>query len=147
MSKKLSYKGSIPMGEQDRIRLSTKDGKTGYKITKFQLIGTEPGVGNSEYVGQIYKTDQSSSISSGVDFTNSDLLAVSYVKEGSSPSEGYGNTIIMDNEKFNQNIFVNITDASGGTRPCNYYIELEAMPLSDLEATMLTLKNIRTITS
>ena len=48
---------------------------------------------------------------------------------------------------FNQDIYVNITDISGSTVPANYYIELETIPLSDIQATQLTLKNIRTITS
>ena len=38
-------------------------------------------------------------------------------------------------------------DASGNTVPGNYYIEVETMELSDVQATQLTLKNIKTITS
>tara|TARA_Y100000593_G_scaffold9744_1_gene17680 strand:+ start:156 stop:599 length:444 start_codon:yes stop_codon:yes gene_type:complete len=145
MSKKISYKGQVPVGEQDRIKLATINGKTGYKINKFDIIGQKPGVGNSEYVGQIFLTDQSGSVTNFVDFTNGDLLAVAYHKEGSGTAEGFESKVIFDNEKFNQDIFVNITDASGGTTPCNYYIELETMSLSDLESTMLTLKSLRTI--
>jgi hypothetical protein len=148
MSKKLSYKGKIDIGEQDRIKLATIDGKTGYKINKFHIIGTSPGTATFEYIAQIFKTDQTGSISGTVDFTNSDLLAVAYYEDfGGSGGSGNVNTVIFDNEKFNQDIFINITDASGGTTPCNYYIELEAVPLTDLEATMLTLKSIRSITS
>ena len=147
MSKIISYRGKIDIGTQNELNLRTNKGKVGYKINKFQIIGTAPGVGNSEYIAQIYKTDQTGSIGIAVDFTDSDLIAVSYVKEGNLPTEGYGNTIIMDNEKFNQNIFVNITDASGGTTPCNYYIELETMDLSDIQSTELTLRNIRQVTS
>lgn len=148
MSKKLSYKGTLPVGEQDRIKLATMDGKTGYKITKFNLLSTTPGVGKFEFIGQITKTDQTGSISTTVNFTNSDLLAVAYIKGAAGESDtAFTEHIIFDNEKFNQDIFINITDASGSTVPCNYYIELETMSLTDLEATMLTLKNIRTITS
>ena len=145
--KTISYKGTCDIGTQDRISLRTIKGKIGYRITKFQIMSTAPGVGNSEFIGQIYKKDQTGSIATTVNFTDPDLLAVSFVKEGSSPAEGYANTIIMDNEKFNQDVFVNITDASSGTTPCNYYIELETMDLSDLETTMLTLKSLRTVTS
>tara|TARA_Y100000361_G_scaffold124253_1_gene117270 strand:+ start:52 stop:495 length:444 start_codon:yes stop_codon:yes gene_type:complete len=147
MSKTISFRGTLPIGEQDRIRLKTNNGKTGYKITKFELISTAPGVGSQELVGQIYKTDQTGSISISVFFTNSNLVAVSYIKEGNLPTEGFGKTIIMDNEIVNQDIFVNVTDANGGTTPCNYYIELETMALTDLEASKLTLQSIRTITS
>ena len=147
MSKTISYRGKIPVGEQERIRLKTNTGKTGYKITKFQLISSTPGKNAAEYIGQIYKTDQTGNITDVVDFTNSDLLAVVFMNIDTNPAYVSGSNIIFDNEKFNQDIFINITDASSGTVPCNYYIELETMALSDLESTMLTLKNIRTIAS
>lgn len=147
MSKKLSYKGKLPIGEQDRIKLATMDGKTGYKIVKFQIVSTTAGAANSELIGQIFKTDQTGKITSTIDFSNSDLLAVAQYHDANSTSYGFTEQFIFDNEKFNQDIFVNITDISGSTAPANYYIELETMSLNDLEATMLTLKNIRTITS
>lgn len=146
MSRKISYKGQLPMGQQDRIKLATIKGKVGYKINKFQIISNTPGGSNAEFVGQITKTDQTGSISAAVDFTNSELLAVAYLADRTT-NEGSMETIIFDNEKFNQDIFINITDTTGGTTPCNYYIELETMSLSDLESTMLTLKNLRTITN
>ena len=146
MSKTISFKGKLPIGEQDRIKLSTITGKTGYTIKKFQILPVDIGTVSFELIGQIYKTDQTGSVGTAVDFSNSDLLASS-VLIGKS-SENLQNIVtIFDNEKINQDIFVNITDASGGTNPCNYYIELETMSLTDLEATMLTLKNLRTISS
>ena len=33
MSKKISYKGTLPIGLEDKISLRTINGKTGYKIT------------------------------------------------------------------------------------------------------------------
>tara|TARA_Y100000361_G_C11010982_1_gene264320 strand:- start:92 stop:535 length:444 start_codon:yes stop_codon:yes gene_type:complete len=145
MSKKISYKGQIPIGEEERIKLATINGKTGYKITKFQLMSSTPGANKYEYVGKITKVPDTN-IGPTVDFTNSDLLAVVYLKGNSGANDaGFDKIIIFDNEKFNQDIFVNITDASGGTTPCNYYIELETMSLSDLESTMLTLKSLRTV--
>ena len=89
MSKKLSYKGILPVGEQAEINLRTINGKVGYKIVKFRILGNKPGVGNSEYVGQVFKTDQDGSITNFVDFSNSDLLAVSYHKEGSGTAESF----------------------------------------------------------
>ena len=149
MSKIVSFRGIIEDGAQDRIKLSTINGKTGYKITKFQIMPAAMGTADFEAVAQIFKTDQTGSITGVMNFTNSNVLAVAYQKSESSSSAGPfgGEVIIFDNEKFNQDIFVNITDASGGTLPCNYYIELETMELSDLETTMLTLKNMRTVTS
>jgi len=146
MRKKISYRGKVPIGEQERIRLKTIDGKTGYKISKFQVMPTAPGINHQEIVAKITKTDQTGSIDALVDFTNSDLLAVNYFVENPGTNVTPDDSIIFDNEKFNQDIFINITDANGGTVPVNYYIELESMTLSDLEATMLTLQNIKTIT-
>tara|TARA_Y100001938_G_C7738900_1_gene258359 strand:+ start:36 stop:479 length:444 start_codon:yes stop_codon:yes gene_type:complete len=147
MSKTISYKGTIPIGEEERIRLKTIDGKIGYKITKFDIISTAPGTTTNEFVAKITKT-KDTNIGPTIDFTDSDLLAIAYVKDNAGENNTAVNkSIIFDNEKFNQDVFVNISDAASGTTPCNYYIELETMSLSDLEATMLTLKSIRTITS
>ena len=146
MSRKISYRGKIDMGLQDRISLATIKGKVGYKITDFKLISTTPGAGNHEYIGQIFSDDMTGSIGPVVDFTNSKLLAVSYYTDNSSSAGNPpGDIIIFDNSITNQDIFVNITDATGNTTPCNYYIELERMTLSDIQATELTLKNLRTI--
>jgi len=144
MSRKISYKGKIDMGTEDRICLTTIKGKVGYKINKFQIISTAPGTGNVEYVAKITKV-KDTNIGPVVDFTNGDLLAVAYLKEGASEDKAYTEAVIFDNEKFNQDIFVSIDDAASGTIPCNYYIELETMALDDTEATMLTLKSIKTI--
>jgi hypothetical protein len=144
MSKKLSYRGTLAMGTEERIRLKTIKGKVGYKIVKFQLIGTQPGQGNAEYVGKITKVPDPN-IGAVVSITDADMVAVVY----NSDSAGWGGTlpdsaIVFDNEIVNQDIYVNITDASGGTTACNYYLELEVVALSDLEATQITLKSIRT---
>lgn len=146
MSKKISYKGRVPMGEQDRIRLKTLNGKTGYMITKFQLMSNKPGFDNYEFIGKITKTDQTGSITDTVNFTDSDLLAVC-VEGQRGDGTGYNRNVIFDNEKFNQDIFINVTDAAGNSVEANYYIELETMALSDLETTKLTLQNIRQVTS
>ena len=147
MSKTISYKGTLAIGEEERISLATIQGKVGYTITKFQLISTTPGAGDYEYVGKITKV-KDPNIGATINFTDADLLGVVYYKGKLSANEPAStDTIIFDNEKFNQDIFVNITDAGGGTIACNYYIELQTMDLSELETTMLTLKNLRTVTS
>ena len=153
MSKTISYRGTIAVGEQERIRLKTNNGKIGYKITKFQIISTKPGdssagsPGTYEYVAQVFGTDQTGSVTAEVNFTDSDLLAVIYYQDSASAGDNQADTIIFDNIKFNQDIFITVADAAAGSTPANYYIELEAMPLSDLESTMLTLQNIRQVTS
>ena len=150
MSKTISYRGRVPMGQQQEINLKTIKGKTGYKINKFQIISQTPGISagtGTELVGKIYSMTQEGAVSAVVDFTEGDLLAVAYNKEGVAASQAGYEVIIFDNATFNQNIFVTMEDASGNTIEANYYIELETMPISDLEATKLTLQNLRTITS
>jgi len=148
MSRIISYKGQLPIGEQDRIKLATINGKTGYRIVKFQIIPRQPFFSDTELICQIFDTDQTGNITSTVDFTDGNLLAVAALKTESTSTVGPfgGETIIFDNKKFNQDIFVTATDMGGFTNPVNYYIELESMSLSDIEATMLTLQNIKTIT-
>ena len=148
MSKTISFKGQLAMGTQDIINLRTNDGKTGYKITKFQIISTTPGATASvEYVAKIFDKDQTGAISAVVNFTDSNLLACAFYQVRSDASVAGAETIIFDNREFNQNIFITIEDAEGGTVPCNYYIELETMPLTDLETTKLTLQSIRQVLS
>ena len=147
MSKTISYKGKLDIGLESQIRLKTIKGKVGYKITKFQVMTTTPGGANTELIGQIFKKSQIGSIGTNVDFSDSDLLAVALYHDADSTSYAFNDTVIFDNETFNQDIFVNITDVSGATNPGNYYIELERTSLSDIEATELTLQNLRTIVS
>ena len=145
MSKTLSYRGKLAIGEQQQIRLRTLNGKTGYKINKFNLFPTTPNAADVALVGQIFTTDQTGNITATVDFSQNNLLAVATFEDKASSLYPTHENIVFDNEKFNQDIFINITDADGNTTPANYYIELETIKLSDLEATMLTLKSLRTI--
>ena len=147
MSKKLSFKGKLDEGLVEKIKLSTLNGKRGYRITKFQTMITTPGVGG-DYVAvvKIYSTKQTSG-STTVDFTDGDLLAVDYTSGKDSPNYGIDPSIIIfDNEVVNQDIFVTY-GAPTGTLPVNYYIELETVTLTDLQTTQLTLKNLRQIAS
>ena len=147
MSRILTYKGQLEMGAEEKIHLSTNDGLTGYRINKFEIIGNKPGVGNAEYVGQIFLTDQTGSIGNAIDFSNADLIAVNFRK--SVGNDGLGadsDVIIFDKETFNQDVFISITDATGNTVECNYYIELEQFKLDLNSSTYHTLKNIRSAT-
>ena len=148
MSKKLSFKGTLNIGTEDKISLKTIKGKIGYKITKLQAISTKPGtVDHDEVLMQVFSKSQIGSIGNEVQFTNSELLAVCFYEDNDNPAYMASNLIIFDNQPFNQDIFISATDVGGGTKPVNYYIEIETMELNDLQATQLTLKNLRTITS
>jgi len=116
----------------------------GYKVKKFQIMSASPGTGNIEMIGQIYKTLESSNVNSTPNFSNNRLLGVALYHDGAAnDTTHFMATTIFDNEKFNQDIYVNITDATGSTIRGNYYIELEQMPLDLNEATVATLKDIR----
>ena len=148
MSKKLSFKGQIPVGEQQKIKLATKEGKRGYKITQLKMINKSPGTSaNPGLLCKVYIKDQSGSLTDTVDFTEGDLIAVAFFTQSTSSNTLQAETIIFDNTVFNQDIFVYIVDPSGATDPGNYYMELETVSLSDVESTQLTLSNLRTIAS
>ena len=142
MSKKISYKNRLPMDVEERIRLKTIQGKVGYKIKKFQIISQAPGAASHELVGKIRLTPDPN-VGPTVDFSDGDLLACSFQMD----QEVGNDVIIVDTEIFNQDIFVQIGSANSSSVEANYYIELEAMSITDIEATMLTLKNIRSVTS
>ena len=147
MSKIISFRGQLPIGLQDKLKLSTLNGKTGYKINKFQILSQSPGGTASEFVAKIYNKDQTGNETNTVDFTESDLMAVAFMRGTTATNSDDTVIVIFDNAVTNQDIFIYIMDAAGATTPCNYYIELETMALSDIEATKLTLQSIRTITS
>ena len=124
-----------------RIRLSTPDGKTGYKIRKFQAIGVSPAGTTQESTLQCFtNVDPGHTASATINFDNPRLLGIVFYETNSATADFGGTTIIFDNTKFNQDIFV--THASGGDA-VNFYLELEQVPLTDNEATVATLKDMR----
>ena len=148
MSKLITFKGVVPMGEQEKINLSTINGKTGYRINKFMIMSTAPGgAQHAEVVAKLFKTSQAGAVDPLVDFTNNDLLAAIYYQDDNTQANVSSVDIILDQVVFNQDIFITMQDADGKTQPFNYYLELEAMNIGDLEATYLTLQNIRDITN
>ena len=136
-----TYRGNLADGAEDRIRLSTIKGKVGYRITKFEIIGSNPGsTENFQTVVQIWKTTQSSP-SNAIDYTDSDLLAAGLYNFGTN-GNGMNIVIIFDQEIFNQDIFISQSTANGSLA-INYYFELEAIPLDDAGAEYTTLKDMR----
>jgi len=127
-------------GEQQRLRLSTIKGKVGYRIVKFEGMNTEPGQENYEATLKIFKNSQSVN-NNTVDFTDSALLAV-WFGEGTSAAGPASQSVIFDREIFNQDIFITYLDTSSATK-CNYYLELEVIPLDDAGAEYTTLKDMR----
>jgi hypothetical protein len=139
-----SFRGQLADLEQRKIPLSTIDGKTGYRITKFQTIPAAPGTVVQDSMIKIYKVEQDA-VDSIVNFEDNRLLGVA-VASNDTQLRYYemGDIIIFDNEVFNQDIFVTHKDNATG-EPCNYYIELEQIKLDLNEQTVATLKDIRNI--
>jgi hypothetical protein len=138
-----TYRGLLADGGQDQLRLQTIKGKVGYRIVKFQIIQKEPGEVTIESTVKIYKSQQST-INNTINFSDGELLAVAVWHKSSSDAYAATNTIIFENEIFNQDVYVthDTTVEVGGA--CNYYLELEAIPLTDQGAEYTTLKDIRT---
>jgi len=138
-----TFRGLLADGGQDRIRLQTIKGKVGYRIVKYSIIARQPGAQSQESVVKIYKTEQST-IDGVVNFTDSDLLAVGYYRDNSNDIYPQSLNIIFDTEIFNQDIFITHSDVGGGGNLCNYYFELEVIPLDDKGAEYMTIKDLRT---
>ena len=134
-------------GAIDTVTLHTNTGSTGYRIVKFKIFVNNPGVGRQESVIKIYKIPQTTA-DSVVDFSDQTLLAVAQVANNNVTTSGNivsQYNIVFDNEIFNQDIYITHTDVDPSASLCNYYIELEQMPLDLNENTVATLKDIRNV--
>jgi len=140
MGRIISYRGLLADNEQDTINLHTNDGKTGYKITKFECM--QDGFGNSEMVIKIFKVKQTT-ITNTISFEDVTLLGACMIS-GSSSAEANpeDRSIIFDNEIFNQDIYITAA-VSSSADPTNYYIELEQIDLSEDQALVAIIKNLR----
>jgi len=138
------FRGKIPDGGQERISLRTRQGKIGYRIVKFQLLGVDS---NSSYenVTKIYNQEQSS-VDSTIDFTDPTVLAAGIYQQNSvGQTYPLDSIIIFDNKIVNQDVYVTCKNAEGN-EDINFYIELEVIPLTDMAAEYTTLKDLRTYT-
>jgi hypothetical protein len=141
-----TFRGLIADNTSDTIVLHTNNGSIGYRIKKFELFATTPGVIDVGHIVQVFtipKTD--TTLYDDVDFSDQTLLAAAYYKDdegGAGYSDLYAQNIIFDNQTFNQDIYVTHADVKG-SRGVNYYIELEQVRLDLNENTVATLKDIR----
>jgi len=145
-----TFRGLMADGGQDTINLHTNDGKTGYRIVKFEIFPNEPGEQSTENTVKIYKVEQPEIGSSTppvfadntVDFSDSTLLAVAYYQDEPNTAYPSALNVVFDTEIFNQDIYITAVDTSG-SQFINYYFELEQVPLDLNEATVATLQSIR----
>jgi len=138
--KTCSFRGLIADDGQDRINLHTNDGKIGYRIVKFEAIPYDPGDALGEHIVKIYTVPQTTTTTT-IDFSDQTLLGVVAVSTHSA-NLLFNQVIIFDSEIFNQDIYVTHVDRAASAS-CNYYIELEQIPLDLNESTVATLQSIR----
>ena len=142
-----SYRGmldsSLGDNAQDTISLHTNNGKTGYKIVKMQIFPNQPGAVDTEGTVKVFKVAQPT-IDALVDFSDHTLLAAAYYTQNDGPNTT-ANTIIslFDNETFNQDITVVYDEISGTQQKMNYYIELEQINLTEDQALIAIIKDLR----
>jgi len=138
-----TFRGRIDDGGQNRIRLSTKKGKIGYRIVKFQVISVSPGAASVEAILKVYKIAQTS-ITGTVDFSDGNLLAAAYYTDQDNHAylESVVGPIMFEREVFNQDIYITSVDVDSSTS-MNYYLELETVTLTDNAAAVSTLRDIR----
>jgi len=142
-----SYRGLLKNSEQQHINLHTNDGKTGYRIVKFELLpyGYGGGATEMESVVKIYsKSIALADRNSYIDFSETSLLAAAIINNDEDAQTNPTVLVtLFDNEIFNQDIFIyhKNNHADGGA--VSYYFELEQMSLDLNEATVATLQSIR----
>jgi len=124
----------------ERIRLSTKKGKVGYRIKKFEVIAEKPGQDDLEATVTISKVDFIPQ--NIIHLTDGNVLAVAFYA-GNSSAFNYptSQVIIFDQEIFNQDIYVGNNDLH--SKAMNYYIELETINMTDNATLVSTLSDIR----
>ena len=135
-----TFKGLMKNDTQERIRLSTNDGLTGYKIIKFKVFPYDDS--DIEATMKVYSVKQAN-ITNVTDFNDPTLLGAAYFTlAGSSQIYPEDFTVVIDNKIVNQDIYITLR-GHNVTADLNYYLELEQVKLDLNEATVATLKDMR----
>ena len=130
-----SFRGLLANGGEDKINLERSNVTLAYRIVKFSILPNAPYVASDEFVVKAYKEDQSS-IDGVVDFTDVDLIAAAVWANSDTSQRGH-DAIVFTNELFSRNLYITSTAVAGGNS-CNYYIEIEEVPVNS--ATLMQLK-------
>jgi hypothetical protein len=140
-----SFRGLLGDGGQHEINLERQNANVAYRIIKFNGIPKDPMTLDQEPVCKIYREEQTS-IDGNVDLGEPALIAVLAQKWQAdvAVSSTDGAVIIMDNILFSRNIYVTHKDMAGGGRDCNYYLELEEVPVSNSTLMQIKLGTART---
>jgi len=132
-----SFRGLLGDGGQDEINLERQNVNLAYRIIKFELIANKPVTSANESVVQIWRESQSSA-SGEIDFSLTDLLGAGvYSNQTDTTYYPDDTSIIFDNTLFSRNIYITHKNETG-SGSCNYYIEIEEVPVN--AATLMQLK-------
>jgi len=131
-----SFRGLLGDGGEDEIRLERQNVNLAYRIVKFETIPETPGAASQESIIKVYREEQST-IDGVINFSDPDLLAASFFSSTASTQYPQAVYIIFDNTLFSRNIYVTHSDVDGSLN-CNYYLELEEVPVG--VATLMQLK-------
>jgi hypothetical protein len=143
MSRIVSFRGLLASGAETTLTLHTNDGLTGYRIVKLEAMPYEPSGASGTNVIKIFSIPPGAATAT-IDFEDNTLLASAVIAHNASAFQYPPETsVVFDNIKFNQDIFITQIDADGNATACNYHIELEQVRLDLNESTVATLKNIR----
>jgi len=126
-----TFKGQLADGGQDQIYLAGGDGSTGYRVVKFQAMGTSEDE-DYESTLQLFSARQDA-VTAAVDFRLDQLIGAILYGDDNAVGITSVQTIIFDNAVFNQDMFVTFKSATSSAN-MNYYIELEEVRMSDAEA-------------
>jgi len=136
-----SFRGLLGDGAQEVINLERSNVTLAYRIVKFAIFPNLPGTTDVESTVQIWKEEQSSvsATVATVDFSNPDLLAAAFISFSLTVGYDMQMHVTFDNILFSRNIYVTHTDSiASSSKPANYYIELEEVPVG--AATLMQLK-------
>ena len=126
-----SFRGLLGDGGQDEINLERQNANVAYRIVKFEIMPNS-FTGSDRVHGVSVWREKQTSISTSAytpDFGDPDVLAIGIVAWDSTQPQLSGETTIFDNVLFSRDIYVTHTEESGGGS-CNYYVELEEVPVS-----------------
>lgn len=137
-----TFKGLSADDSITKIRLSTNNGLTGYKIMKLRLMA-EDYTSSNEVSVKLF-TVEPDSATAPFDFSDPTLVAAAYL-DAPTAAHAYGtdDAIVVDNKIVNQDMWLTVKDVAGAGKSVNWYLELEQLSLALNEATVATLKDMR----
>ena len=122
-----SFRGLLADGGQDEINLERQNLNVAYRINKFEVMGPDANTTIESSI-KIYREKQSS-VDGTINFSDPDLLAAAIYTQPSNQVYPLNINIVFDNTLFSRNIYVTHTETNA-SESCNYYIELEEVPVS-----------------